>query len=379
MRPLFYAVAVAVPLILLAQQAQQSISQQAQQNQALAPPAPTIEEYEPKAMLVVPMHDVERAKFPFIDIHTHDLARSREPQKYIPDMDKVNMRIMVASPVAGSFGQRTKAILDAIKAHPQSTRFASMTNIDFSNLDDPSYSERAALQLEQDIKAGAIGLKVHKQLGFGLNDSKGRVKVDDPRFGAVWKMAAKYKIPVLIHTADPKPLFDPMDKFNERWLELRMQPGRARAERAGPTWDEVIGEQHNLFARNPQTTFINAHMGWMAHDLAALGALLDKLPNMQLEFAAILGELGRQPRAAKKFFVKYQDRILFGKDTYRITEYPFYFRMLESDDEWIDNIRKYHGLWKLYALDLPDDVLKKVYYKNALRIFPTLSKAGFPN
>jgi uncharacterized protein len=371
MRPLLYALAAAVPLILIAQQAQQ--------NQAPAPPAPTIEEYEPKAMIVVPKHDVTRAKFPFIDIHTHDLARARDPQKFIPDMDSVNMRIMVTSPVAGSFGARTKAILDAIKAHPQHARFASMTNIDFNNLEDPNYSERAALQLEQDIKNGAIGLKVHKQLGFGLNDSKGRVKVDDPRFNAVWKMAAKYKIPVLIHTADPKPLFDPMDKYNERWLELRMQPGRARAERVGPTWDEVIQEQHNLFAHNPQTTFINAHMGWMAHDLAALGALLDKLPNMQLEFAAILGELGRQPRAAKKFFVKYQDRILFGKDTYRIAEYPFYFRMLESDDEWIDNIRKYHGLWKLYALDLPDDVLKKVYYKNALRLLPALSKAGFPN
>jgi uncharacterized protein len=371
MRPLLSAVGIALPLIVIAQQAQQ--------NQPSAPPAPTIEEYEPKAMLVVPRTDVSRAKFPFIDIHTHDLARARDPQKFIADMDQVNMRIMVASPVAGSFGARTKAILDAIKAHPQSARFASMTNIDFSNLDDPNYSQRAALQLEQDIKNGAIGLKVHKQLGFGLTDSKGRVKVDDHRFDAVWKMAAKYKIPVLIHTADPKPLFDPMDKYNERWLELRMQPGRARAERSGPTWDEVIQEQHNLFAQNPQTTFINAHMGWMAHDLAALGALLDKLPNMQVEFAAILGELGRQPRAAKRFFVKYQDRILFGKDTYRIAEYPFYFRMLESDDEWIDNIRKYHGLWKLYALDLPDDVLKKVYYKNALRIFPTLSKSGFPN
>jgi predicted TIM-barrel fold metal-dependent hydrolase len=203
--------------------------------------------------------------------------------------------------------------------------------------------------------------------------------VDDARFDAVWKVCAKYKIPVLIHTADPKPLFDPMDKYNERWLELRMRPNRARAETVGPTWDEVIQEQHNLFARHRDTTFINAHMGWMAHDLGALGALLDKLPNLQLEFAAVLGELGRQPRATKKFFTKYQDRILFGKDTYNIAEYPFYFRMLESDDEWIDNIRKYHGLWKLYAFDLTDDVLKKVYYKNALRIFPGLNKQGFPN
>jgi predicted TIM-barrel fold metal-dependent hydrolase len=295
-------------------------------------------------------------------------------------MDKINMRIMLYSPVAGSFGARTKASIDAMRAHPQSARFASMTNIDFSNLDDPNYSQRAASQLEQDIQNGAVGLKIHKQLGFGLTDSKKqRIHVDDPRFDAVFQVCAKYKIPVLIHTADPKPLFDPMDKFNERWLELRMRPGRARAEQVGPSWDEVIKEQHNLFARNPQTTFINAHMGWMAHDLAALGSLLDKLPNLNLEFAAILGELGRQPRATRKFFTKYQDRIFFGKDTYNVSEYPFYFRMLESSDEWIDNIRKYHGLWKLYAFDLPDDVLKKVYYKNALRTFPGLNKQGFPN
>ena len=373
MRPLFSTGAIVLPLLLLAQQAQQS--QPAEQTHA-----PTIEEYEPKAMLVVKKTEVQRARFPFIDIHTHAFNQSRDPNKFLPDMDKINMRIMVSSPVAGSFGERTKRSIDAMRAHPQSARFASMTNIDFSNLDDPGYSQRAAAQLEQDVKNGAVGLKVHKQLGFGLNDSKGqRIHVDDPRFDAVWAVCAKYKIPVLIHTADPKPLFDAMDKYNERWLELRLRPNRARAERAGPSWDEVIQEQHNLFARNPKTTFINAHMGWMAHDLGSLGALLDKLPNMQLEFAAILGELGRQPRAAKKFFTKYQDRILFGKDTYNVSEYPFYFRMLESDDEWIDNIRKYHGLWKLYALDLPDEVLKKVYYKNALRIFSTLDKQGFPN
>ena len=143
-------------------------------------------------------------------------------------------------------------------------------------------------------------------------------------------------------------------------------------------WEQVIGEQHNLFAKHPKTIFIAAHMGWMAHDLQALGAMLDRMPNLNVEIAAILGELGRQPRNAKRFFIKYQDRILFGKDTYNVSEYPFYFRMLETDDDWIDNIRKYHGLWKLYGLDLPDDVLKKVYYKNALRLFPSLSSAGFP-
>ena len=296
----------------------------------------------------------------------------------LKDMDTLNMRIMLSSPVSGSFGERTKKFLDAIKAHPQGARFASMTNIDYKGIGEPDYGKRVAAQLEQDIKNGAIGLKVWKNFGMREKDIDGkRVPVDDPRLDPVWDVCAKYKIPVMIHTADPKPLFDPMDKYNERWLELRLRPNRAEAGQDF-TWEQVIGEQHNLFAKHPKTIFINAHMGWMAHDLQALGTMLDRMPNLNVEFAAILGELGRQPRNAKRFFIKYQDRILFGKDTYNVSEYPFYFRMLETDDEWIDNIRKYHGLWKLYALDLPDDVLKKVYYKNALRLFPNLSSAGFP-
>jgi predicted TIM-barrel fold metal-dependent hydrolase len=351
--------ALALPLLAWAQQS--------------GPPAPSIEEYEPKAMLVVPKTDVPRAKYPFIDIHTH--GRDATPaalDKLTADMDSVNMRIMVSSPVRGSFGERTKKYIDGIRSYKQHDRFASMTNINFGDLN------HAAGQLEEDIRNGAIGLKVWKNLGTSEKDSTGkRIPVDDPRLKPVWDVCAKHGIPVLIHTADPKPLFDPMDKYNERWLELRLRPNRS--EHNGISWDELIREQHNLFAQNPKTTFIMAHMGWMAHDLGALGALLDKMPNVNVEFAAILGELGREPRAAQRFFTRYQDRILFGKDRYDITEYPFYFRMLESDDEWIDNIRKYHGLWHLYALDLPDAVLKKVYYKNALRLFPTLSKTGFPN
>ncbi len=324
-------------------------------------------------MLVVPKREVPRAKYPFIDIHTHQRDSSAGAlDKLIADMDKINMRIMVSSPVQGSFGPRTKQYIDGIRAYKQSSRFASMTNVKYSDL------EGAAQQLEEDIRNGAIGVKVWKNLGINEKDKDGkRIAVDDDRLKPVWAVAAKYKTPVMIHTADPKPLFDPMDKYNERWLELKQQ--RRRADHGGMTWEQLIREQHSLFRKNPQTTFIMAHLGWMAHDLDALGKLLDEMPNVNLEFAAILGELGRQPRQAKRFFTKYQDRILFGKDRYDISEYPFYFRMLESDDEWIDNIRKYHGLWQLYALDLPDDVLKKIYYKNALRLFPSLPKAGFPD
>ncbi len=338
----------------------------------------SIEEFEPKSTLRVPEHKPTRAKFPFIDVHNHqrDVTPDRLKQ-LIEDMDSLNMGILINSPVNGGSGKWVANAVTAMKAH-SATRFAVMTNIDTSNLDAPDYSQRAAAQLETDIKAGAIGLKVWKQFGTTLSDSQGRIKVDDPRFDAVWAVCAKYGIPVLIHTADPWGLFQPMDKNNERWLELKIQTRRNQSGQTNYTWEQLIAEQHNLFTRHPQTTFINAHMGWLANNLDRLAALLDRLPNVYVEIGAITSDLGRQPRAAKRFFTKYQDRVLFGKDAYNVVEYHTYFRLLETDDEYFDPIRKYHGIWKLYGLDLSDDVLKKLYYKNALRIFPGLSSAGFP-
>jgi predicted TIM-barrel fold metal-dependent hydrolase len=338
----------------------------------------SIEEFEPKSTLRVPEHKLTRAKFPFIDVHNHQ--RDVSPGKLdqlVRDMDGLNMRILINSPVGGGSGKWVADAVKAMKARAP-TRFAVMTNIDYSNLEDADYPARAAAQVETDIKAGAIGLKVWKHLGMMLTDSKGRVKVDDPRFDAVWAVCAKYKIPVLIHTGDPWGLFQPMDKNNERWLELKLRATRNQSEQTKFTWEELIAEQHSLFARNPNTIFIDAHLGWLGHDLGRLGELLDRLPNVYAEIGAITSELGRQPRAANRFFVKYQDRILFGKDLYSVPEYYTYFRLLETDDEYFDPIRKYHGIWKLYGLALPDDVLKKLYYKNALRIFPGLSSEGFP-
>lgn len=338
----------------------------------------SIEEFEPKSTLRVPEHKPTRAKFPFIDVHNHqrDVTPDRLKQ-LIEDMDSLNMGILINSPVNGGSGKWVANAVTAMKAH-SATRFAVMTNIDTSNLDAPDYSQRAAAQLETDIKAGAIGLKVWKQFGTTLSDSQGRIKVDDPRFDAVWAVCAKYGIPVLIHTADPWGLFQPMDKNNERWLELKIQTRRNQSGQTNYTWEQLIAEQHNLFTRHPQTTFINAHMGWLANNLDRLAELLDRLPKVYVEIGAITSDLGRQPRAAKRFFTKYQDRVLFGKDAYNVVEYHTYFRLLETDDEYFDPIRKYHGIWKLYGLDLSDDVLKKLYYKNALRIFPGLSSAGFP-
>ena len=318
-----------------------------------------------------------RARFPFIDVHTHhrdfDAAAL---QKLVVDMDKLNMRAMVNCIAMGGAGAWVKSAAASAKAFNPG-RFAVMTNIIDFKVDQPGYSERVAKQLEEDIHNGAVGLKVWKNFGMTEKDSQGkRVPVDDPRLDSVWDVCARYKIPVLIHTADPKPLFEPMDKTNERWLELKLRPNRMNQDF---NWDQIMDEQHRLFEHHPNTRFIAAHAGWLMNDTAKLGSLLDRCPNLYIEIGAIDSEIGRQPRTAKAFFTKYQDRVLFGKDRWEPSEYPGYFHLLESEDEYFPPIRKYHGLWYLYGLGLPDDVLKKIYYKNALHLFPTLSKKGYPD
>lgn len=337
----------------------------------------SIEEYEPKSTLVVPEHKVSRAKYPFIDVHNHQRGSTPPDrlEQLVRDMDGLNMRIMVN--LSGGYGERLKETLQTFSRYPD--RFAVFANIDFSGLDEPGYPEKAAKQLEEDVAAGAKGLKIFKNFGMNLTDSQGkRVAVDDPRFALLFETCGRLKIPVLIHTAEPKALFDPMDKNNERWLELKLYPNRGRPPDKYPTWETLIGEQHNLFAKHPKTTFIDAHLGWLGNNLGALGSLLDRLPNVNTEIAAVIEELGRQPRFAREWFIKYQDRVMFGKDTWRPPEYGTYFRLFETADEYFEHDRKYHGIWRLYGLDLPDEVLKKLYYKNALRVIPGLSQSGFP-
>jgi predicted TIM-barrel fold metal-dependent hydrolase len=338
----------------------------------------SIEEYEPKSTLVVPQHTVTRAKYPFIDVHTHHRQITPdELTKLQAEMDKMNMRIMVNSLPNGGTGDWLKNAVATMRTFNKD-RFVTMASIgNWRLIGQPGGPEKLAQQLEEDVKNGAVGLKIWKNFGLTEKDTDGkRIPVDDPRMDPVWAVCAKHKLPVLIHTADPKPLFDPMDKNNERWLELKTRPQRAHPE---VSWDQVMSEQHHLFESHKDTIFIDAHMGWLANDLGKLGSLLDRCPNVYVEIGAIYSELGRQPRNARAFLTKYQDRVLFGKDTWNPAEYPFVFRLLESGDEYFEPLRKYHGLWMMYGLELPDPVLKKLYYKNALRIVPGLNKAGFPD
>jgi uncharacterized protein len=337
----------------------------------------SIEEYDPKSTLVVPEHLLTHAKYPFIDVHNHQWALTPEKvDQLIADMDKINLRIMVN--LSGGYGERLKQNVEALKRRYKD-RFAVFANLDYSNIDDPGYGERAAKQLDQDVRNGAQGLKFFKNFGMDLKDSKGqRIHVDDPRFEPVWALCAKLKIPVLIHTGEPWSFFQPQDRYNERWLELKQFPQRARPPDRYPSWETLMGEQHHLFATHPKTMFINAHLGWLGGNLGELGRLMDQMPNMYTEIGAVLAELGRQPRFAREWFIRYQDRVMFGKDTWAPAEYYCYFRVLETTDEYFDYYRKRHAFWKMYGLDLPDEVLRKLYYKNALRVIPGLNAAGFP-
>jgi predicted TIM-barrel fold metal-dependent hydrolase len=349
------------------------------------------EEYEPKSTLVVPEHIVTKAKYPFIDVHNHQWDMSKENLlKIEEEMNKMNMTIMVnlsgrgfVRKPDGSFGLKpAEDMYTAIKTVEETIpgKFVLFTNVDFNNIDDPDWTERSVKQLEEDVKNGAKGLKIYKNLGMDLKGSNGkRIPVNDPRFAAVWEKCGELGIPVLIHTADPAQFWEPWNRYNERWFELKERPGRIRPSNDYPPWEQIINEQHNLFRKHPNTIFINAHLGWLGNDLARLGKLFDELPNVYTEIGAVLAELGRQPRFARKWLIKYQDRVMFGKDSWNPAEYHYYFRVLETADEYFDYYRKRHAFWKMYGLDLPDEVLKKIYYKNALKIIPKLNKNLFPD
>jgi uncharacterized protein len=328
-------------------------------------PPPAITDYKPKSTLVVAQHPVPRAKFQVIDIHSHQ-PTPISPEQYarvVQAMDALNLRVLVN--LSGGSGDRLKQGLAAIKNSPAPDRMVLFANVNFENV-GPGFGERAAKQLRADLDAGAVGLKIFKDLGLRIKKADGtRLKVDDPELGPIWEVCAEYKVPVLIHTAEPAPFFDPIDNNNERWLELALYKSRRYPADEFPRFEELMAERDRMFAAHPKTKFIAAHLAYHANDLARMGRLLDKLPNVYTETGAVLAELGRQPRAAHDFIVKYQDRVLFGKDSFQPDEYPYFWRTFETADEYFDYYRDYHAFWKLYGLALPDPILKKLYSENA--------------
>jgi len=350
--------------------------------QAPTLPAPSIVDYRPRSTLVVPAHPVPTAKFPAIDYHGHprgDLITTPEGLERLgDDLDAINVRVMIAAnSISGDDLTRTLAL---IAASPRmQDRVRVFTGIDFSGV-GPGWAGRAVAQLEADAAAGAVGIgEIGKWLGLRTRKADGsRLRIDDPALDPVWQAAARLGLPVFIHTADPQEFWQPIDYANERWLELALFPGRRYPPDDFPSFEELMAERDSMIRRNPQTTFVLAHMGWHANDLPRLSQLMDELPNILVEVGAVLYDIGRQPRAAHDFFIRYQDRILFGKDSFQPEEYPYYWRVFETRDDYFDYYRDYHAFWKLYGIDLPDEVLRKVYYRNALRITPGLPQGGWP-
>jgi predicted TIM-barrel fold metal-dependent hydrolase len=344
-------------------------------------PAPSILDYRPHSTLVTPVHMVKTAKYPAIDFHGHPqgLMGSADGLATLGTaLDSLNVRMMVSAD--NSSGDRLKTTIAAIRASEKmKDRARVLAGIDFRNV-GPGWAEKAVAQLEADVAAGAVGVgEISKSFGLSIKKPDGsRLKIDDPELDPLWDACARLKLPVFIHTADPQEFFQPIDFTNERWLELALFGDRRYPQDRFPSFETLMTERDNLFRRHPKTTFVAAHLGWHANDLARLGRMFDEMPNLYSEVGAVLYDIGRQPRGAHDFFVKYQNRILFGKDSFQPEEYPYYWRVFETRDDYFDYYRNYHAFWKLYGIDLPDSVLKKVYYQNALKITPALPQTGWP-
>ena len=342
-------------------------------------PVLTVEEYEPRSTLVVDEHPVERARFPVVDVHSHHRPGFSVDRWHgiVGEMDALNLQVLVN--LSGGSGAGLQRGVETIAESGHPGRMVFFATLNFSGGVGPGFGARAAAQLERDVAAGAVGLKFFKNFGISVRDRSGaRVPVDHPELDLVFETAGRLDIPVLMHVGEPLSFYEPVDRFNERWLELTLLPGRRLPADAYPGFDTMMEERDRRFARHPDTRFIAAHMGWHANDLGRLGRLLDSLPNVYAETGAILYELGRQPRNARAFFTQYQDRVLFGKDRYAPDEFPYYWRTFETADEYFDYYRHYHAFWKMYGMDLPDEVLRKLYYRNALEVIPGIDRSLFP-
>jgi predicted TIM-barrel fold metal-dependent hydrolase len=345
-------------------------------------PVPSIVDYRPKSTLVAPVNMKPTPKYPAIDYHGHAaglLNNAEGLERLGAALDSIGVRIFIAGD--NMSGDRLKNAMGLVSASPKmKDRVRIMTGISFQGVGSAGWAERVVAQLEADAAAGAVGIgEVGKNLGLSTRKADGtRLKIDDPVLDPAWQAAARLNLPVFIHTADPAEFFKPLDYSNERWLELALFPGRRFPTDSFPSFEQLMTERDNMVRRNPKTTFVIAHMSWYANDLGKLAKLMDEFPNVVTEMGAVLYDVGRQPRVAHDFFVKYQDRILFGKDSFQPEEYPYYWRVFETKDDYFDYYRDYHAFWKLYGIDLPDEVLKKIYYKNALRITKGLPQSGWP-
>jgi predicted TIM-barrel fold metal-dependent hydrolase len=366
-------------------------------DQAGAPGSLALSDFRPKSMLHVPETDVPRARFPIVDVHCHVAQTAREVAgvplgqatridadvaSVVAMMDRRNVKTMVN--LTGGYGS---GLADSVRALQQShpDRFVVFTEPAWDRFASGDYAQWQGDEIARAKAAGARGLKILKTLGLYLREqitSGPLVAIDDRRFDPMWEACGALGLPVAIHIADPEAFFLPIDRFNERYEELNAHPDWSFHGRDYPAFASLIAARDRLLARHPKTTFIGLHVGHDSENLAAVGEALDRFPNFHVETAARIAELGRQPRAARRFFDRYQDRVLFGTDTtpdrgtlaadsYVDAMYRIHFRFFETDDEYFDyspSVVPPQGRWRIYGLALPDGILRKLYFENAERL-----------
>jgi predicted TIM-barrel fold metal-dependent hydrolase len=342
-------------------------------------PLLSLTDFRPKPRLVVKETCVEKPRFPVIDAHNHLMfpfggGWDKRPVRELLDiLDAADVRLYVD--LDGGWGEDVlHAHLDHFKnAAPE--RFRVFGGVDWSKWSEHGdhFGEWAAERLRVQAARGAEGLKIWKPFGLQVRDQNDRlVAVDDRRLDPLWETAGELKLPVTIHIADPVAFFDPLDNTNERWEELHAHPDWQFPSPPFPPFLSVVNALANLVANHPKTTFVGAHVGCYAENLEWVGQLLDRCPNFYIDFSERIAELGRQPYSARRFFIKYADRILFGTDVGPdLNFYRVYYRFLETDDEYFNygvaEIPR-QGRWYICGLYLPDDVLQKVYHQNAERV-----------
>ncbi|MCA9128122.1 MAG: amidohydrolase family protein [Planctomycetales bacterium] len=353
----------------------------------LGPPPLTLSDYQPIPKLVVPETLLDRAAFPVVDVHSHFFHRLRHDpvqlDAFVRLMDRNQIAVCVS--LDGKLGGQLSDHIDYLWTRYRE-RFVIFANVnwqgtaqpeDFANWDchQEDFAHRTVLALQDAKSRGVSGVKVFKSFGLSYKNPDGSlIAIDDPRFYPIWNACGQLGLPVIMHTGDPSAFFDPIDVNNERYEELSRHPDWHFPADKFPPRAELHAARNRLFARFPNTTFIAAHLGNDGEDLAEAGRILQEYPNVMIEFASRISELGRQPYTARDFLIEFQDRVMFGTDgPWPEKRYQSYWRFLETRDQYFPYSEKEvppQGLWRIYGIDLPDDVLKKIYYENASRVIP---------
>ena len=332
-----------------------------------------ISDFHPRCMLHNAVHEVHQPRFPVIDYHNH--LDAQDPAEVLKIMDACDIEHTVN--ITMKVGDEAVEQIERYRAF-DARRFSTIGWMDWSGADSPDFSSFMKLtmeRLDRLVSKGIVGFKFWKDLGLTVRDASGElIRVDDERLAPIFDRLGSLGIPVMVHIGDPEAFFLPIDATNERYEELAAHPdwGFFGAQYGK---DALLQQRDRVFKRHPTTTFVGAHIAENSEDLQRASAMLDACPNVLVDISARASELGRQPYSARKFFLRYADRILFGADLVPEVEmYRLYYRFLETDDEYFEypTHASRQGRWDIYGLDLPEDVLRKVYRENALKLLPQL-------